>query len=182
MQLPDIIPLLPRPLRAISGVLPLQLVERPLRRLLRASLARHPGVLARLGPYADKRFLIVPSDLTFALLITPAQGTLTVLRQKTPVRFDARITGPLAAFLGLVHGAYDGDALFFSRDLVVEGDTGAVLALRNAIDDAEIDLARDVLAALGYGEALIAPAFQRTVPIVERFTGVALSRKTGVVL
>lgn len=179
--MPDIIPLLPRPLRAISGVLPLHLVERPLRRLLRASLARHPGVLTRLGPYADKRFLIVPSDLSFALLLTPAQGALTVLRQNTPVSCDARIAGPLAAFLGLVHGAYDGDALFFSRDLVVEGDTEAVLALRNAIDDAEIDLSRDVLAALGHVETLIAPAFQRGVPIVERLTGVALTRKTGVV-
>ena len=57
------------------------------------------------------------------------------------VAWDARIAGPLAALIGLVHGAYDGDALFFSRDLVIEGDTEAVLALRNAIDNEELDLA-----------------------------------------
>jgi predicted lipid carrier protein YhbT len=41
--------------------------------------------------------------------------------------------------VGMLDGSYDGDALFFSRDLVIEGDTSAVLALRNALDDAEID-------------------------------------------
>jgi hypothetical protein len=48
--------------------------------------------------------------------------------------------------IGLLDGAYDGDALFFSRDLVIEGDTAAVLALRNAIEDTALtpDLALSV--------------------------------------
>ena len=48
-----------------------------------------------------------------------------------------------------MHGAFDGDALFFSRDLVIEGDTAAVLALRNAIDDAELDLSAEAQAMSG---------------------------------
>jgi len=39
----------------------------------------------------------------------------------------------------MIDGTYDGDALFFSRDLVIEGDTEAVLALRNAIENAELN-------------------------------------------
>jgi predicted lipid carrier protein YhbT len=41
--------------------------------------------------------------------------------------------------LGMIDGTYDGDALFFSRDLTIEGDTEAVLALRNALENAEFD-------------------------------------------
>ena len=51
--------------------------------------------------------------------------------------------------MGLIDGSYDGDALFFSRDLVVEGDIEAVIALRNAIDDAGVDLVADTAALLG---------------------------------
>jgi len=38
----------------------------------------------------------------------------------------------------LLEGRADGDALFFSRTLTVEGDMEAVVALRNAIDGSEI--------------------------------------------
>lgn len=54
----------------------------------------------------------------------------------------------------MVHGALDGDALFFSRDILIEGDTEAVLALRNAVDDAEIDLAGEIAAVTRTGGAL----------------------------
>ena len=57
-----------------------------------------------------------------------------------------------AWFLGLIallEGRIDGDALFFSRELSIEGDTEAVVALRNAVDSAEVDVLGDVMAALG---------------------------------
>ena len=38
----------------------------------------------------------------------------------------------------------DGDALFFSGALEISGDTSAVLALRNALDDAELDLTEEL--------------------------------------
>ena len=62
------------------------------------------------------------------------------LDDETP---DASIRGNLLALLDLVEGRDDGDALFFSRNLTVTGDIGAVLALRNAIDNAELDLPRE---------------------------------------
>lgn len=68
----------------------------------------------------------------------------------------------MLGLIGLIDGSYDGDALFFSRDLVVEGDVEAVLALRNAIDDAGVDLVTDTAAMLGplapMGERLLGGA------------------------
>jgi predicted lipid carrier protein YhbT len=55
----------------------------------------------------------------------------------------------LAGLFGLVEGHLDGDALLFSRDLVVEGDVEAVLALRNAIDDAQLDPMAEIASIFG---------------------------------
>lgn len=71
--------------------------------------------------------------------------------------------------MGLIDGSYDGDALFFSRDLVVEGDIEAVIALRNAIDDAGVDLVADTAALLG-----------PLGPLGERLLGGALMQLKGV--
>ena len=40
--------------------------------------------------------------------------------------------------LALLDGTQDGDALFFNRVISISGRTEAVLALRNAIEDAEL--------------------------------------------
>lgn len=61
----------------------------------------------------------------------------------------ATIRGPLMPLLALLQGKCDGDALFFSRALTIEGDTAAVLALRNAIDNADVDLPADFAAIFG---------------------------------
>ncbi len=49
----------------------------------------------------------------------------------------------------MLHGTEDGDALFFSGRLEISGDTAAVLALRNALDDAELDLTEELAAISG---------------------------------
>ncbi|WP_407642371.1 ubiquinone anaerobic biosynthesis accessory factor UbiT [Aliiroseovarius halocynthiae] len=95
---------------------------------------------------------------------------MTVIRG--PGRGAARIAGPLAALLGLVHGAFDGDALFFSRDLVIEGETAATLALRNAVDDAELDLSQEMLRLSGP----LAEPLQHALAFLEHHTGVSLTR------
>ena len=84
----------------------------------------------------------------------------------------ARIAGPLSAFLAMIHGAEDGDALFFSRDLTVEGDTAAVLALRNAMDDAELDLTEELAGLSGP----LAHPLRRVLAGAERATGLHLHR------
>lgn len=51
--------------------------------------------------------------------------------------------------LALLEGKLDGDALFFSRDITVTGDMEAMLALRNALDDCNIDLPSDLGTSAG---------------------------------
>ncbi len=124
-------------------VWPLDLV---LQRLATSIVTRHPGLLHRLHTGGARRFGIQPADLPFAMVIEAQDAgvRLSVVAQLDGERLDARITGNFLALLDLIDGRRDGDALFFSRDLAIEGDIGAVLALRNAIDNAELDLAHEV--------------------------------------
>lgn len=66
-----------------------------------------------------------------------------------PADLDARVSSSLFNLLALVEGRLDGDALMFSRQLIVEGDVEAVLALRNAIDNARIDFAAEIGSLFG---------------------------------
>lgn len=96
-----------------------------------------PEVFARLGPHAGKRFLIDPIDLPFVLILAPRpeRPLLTPYRRSERPDHDAAIAGTFLDLLDMIDGSLDGDALFFSRDLRVSGDTEAVVTLRNALDD-----------------------------------------------
>jgi O2-independent ubiquinone biosynthesis accessory factor UbiT len=124
-----------------TGILPLLPLEVMARRLLTNAMAARPSFAARLGEYSGRLFAVDPVDCPFVFLIRPEGGRtdLKVVRRSAAQGFDARIAAPLVVLIGMVDGSYDGDALFFSRDLSIEGDTEAVLALRNAIENAELD-------------------------------------------
>jgi len=119
--------------------------------MLRVVRQRHPDILERMEPFADKVVCIDPVDLPFVLLLEPLtdQPRLTVRRAIDPDEAHAVIRGPLETLIALAEGKVDGDALFFSRQLVIEGDTEVVVALRNAIDGAGIDLVEDLTSVLG---------------------------------
>ncbi|MFV2092745.1 MAG: SCP2 domain-containing protein [Hyphomicrobiales bacterium] len=146
--------------------------------LVRQSARNHPDLFARLGEHATKVFEIAPTDLamTFMLRPDPRNPQITLHRYSRPAEWDCRIAGPLAALLGMIHGAYDGDALFFSRDIVIEGDTAAGLALRNAIDNAELDLFEEALALLGPLKPGLGAGLRPLVASAGRRLGVALQR------
>jgi predicted lipid carrier protein YhbT len=174
------IPEAPRLAQAAAGLLPRAPLQILLNRLAPKVAERHPGLFRRLGPHAAKTFAIDPTDLPLAFLLTPRPGGVETAPPRIRIvrgavregEADARIAGPLAALLGMVHGVYDGDALFFSRDVIFEGDTEAAVALRNAIDDAELDLAAEaaeLMGPLGRG----APVLAR---IAGRATGLAFTR------
>jgi O2-independent ubiquinone biosynthesis accessory factor UbiT len=114
---------------------------------------RHPDLFERLAGIGAARILIDPIDLPFCLLleIEPERPRLSPLRRRDAEAAGAQaaIRGPLSALVDLLEGRLDCDALFFSRRLRVEGDTEAVVALRNAIDDAELDLLGEALTVLG---------------------------------
>ncbi len=168
------LPRLPRALALAARPLPLAPITLMLTRLARQLIRRHPGLQRRLGVHAQRRFLLDLTDLPFLLLLEPGTSAprVTACSRRRPPRYDTRIAGLTAAFLAMMHGSMDSDALFFSRDLVIEGDTAAGLALRNAIDDAELDLAVE----LGVLIKPFAPLPARLLPSAERLSGLALHR------
>ncbi len=174
----DLIPVLPRAVTFALRPVPLAAFRAGAKIILDRVVSRHPGLLKRLGPYRDKLFLIDPVDLPFVfrLRLGPGRPLIDAGPRRADAKYDARITGPLAALIGLVHGAYDGDALFFSRDLVIEGNTEAIVALRNAIDDAELDLVAETASVLGPFGDFAERTVRIVLPAFERLTGVALSR------
>jgi predicted lipid carrier protein YhbT len=166
------LPTLPRALGLAGVPLPLPPLNLILGAVTRRMARAHPVMLRRLGSHAGRRFLIDPVDLPWVLLLHPATARMTAHRRTRTPAHHARIAGPLSAFLAMMHGAEDGDALFFSRDLAVEGDTAAVLALRNAMDDAELDLTEELVALSGP----LAGPMRRALAGAERATGLALHR------
>lgn len=112
---------------------------------------RHPGLFDRLAGLGQATFLIDPVDLPFCFLLRPSPppSLVAVARDRETESVVATIRGPLLVLIQLLEGKLDGDALFFSRELVVEGDTEAVVTLRNAIDGAGIDILEDLLSLSG---------------------------------
>jgi O2-independent ubiquinone biosynthesis accessory factor UbiT len=141
----------------LAGLLCRPLPLAPLQVFLDAAIAaiarRHHEVFERLDEAGAPSFVIDAIDLPFVFVLATRIGAdgpaLTALRTGEGVAADAVIRGPLTALLDLLEGRIDGDSLFFSRALAIEGDTGAVVALRNAMDEATIDLRRDLLDPLG---------------------------------
>ena len=134
----------------VARPLPLPLLQPFLSKIFTVLIHRHPGLFERLSDLTDPTFLIDPVDLPLAFVLdaTPEHPSLTAGR-KANKDVAAVIRGPLLTLIDLMEGRLDGDALFFSRALKIEGDTEAVVALRNAIDDAGINLTNDILESFG---------------------------------
>jgi predicted lipid carrier protein YhbT len=61
----------------------------------------------------------------------------------------------------LLEGSADGDALFFARKIEISGDTEAILALRNALDDNAINLPRDLSPLAGPLAGIVRAAMEQ---------------------
>jgi predicted lipid carrier protein YhbT len=133
------------------GPVPPRLLQPLFDAILTVVRRRHPDILERLSAYPDAVVGIDPVDLPFVLVLEPRSDRprLTVKRDFAGAGTTAVIRGPLALLFALSEGRLDGDAAFFARNLVFEGDTEVVLALRNAVDGAGIDLEADFAATLG---------------------------------
>lgn len=148
--LPANVPVLPPWLARAVAPLPLAPLQPALALMLSRIGQAHPDLYDRLGEHAEKRFGIDPTDLPFAFVLEPKpHRPLARAVRDLPAGLDASIRGPLAGLIGMAEGTLDGDALFFSRVLWIEGDVAAALALRNAVDDARIDFGRILLGGLG---------------------------------
>jgi len=130
---------------------PLALIQPILNRIANHVARSRPELFARLGSQSGKRFLIDPTDLPFVLVLVPdpQHPYLKAHRRSEKPAHDAAIAGTFFRLLDMIDGELDGDALFFSRDLQVQGDTEAVVTLRNAIDDIEGGVLGSILSSFG---------------------------------
>jgi len=138
----------------LAGLMIRPLPRAPLSRLLRLVAGRiqqnHPAILQRLEPLAGTEFLICPADLPHAIRLSLGKGHVDCrIDDEFDAPADVTISGPFLSLLDMMDGKVDGDALFFSRNLTVEGDTEALLTLRNAIDSDDIDIREEILRSFG---------------------------------
>jgi len=134
-----------------SPPLPLFLLQPILKRVVRRIAAQNPGMFNRLGPHRQAVFLIDPTNMPFRLLLRPDPDDLmlrAISNRGMPTN-TARIAGKFLDLLRLMDADEDGDALFFSRDLEVSGNTEAVVCLRNALDDVDGSIAEGVADLFG---------------------------------
>lgn len=115
-------------------------------RFVGAVLRHHPHLEASLSSLAGARIAIDPTDLPLAFLLdcAGARPRLTLRRAVGLDDADAVIRGTLLTLLDLCDGRLDGDAAFFARRLSFDGSAAMVVALRNVLDGADIDLRRDI--------------------------------------
>jgi predicted lipid carrier protein YhbT len=146
-------------------------------------MRNHPRLFERLEGYWDARFLIDPVDLPVVFLLSPhpARPRLTAAWSRQGLNPTAIISGRMLRLVDLLEGGLDGDALFFSRDIEIEGDTGAVLALRNAVESEEIVLFEEFAGALGPFGAPVRLVGERGPDAVAAARG-ALNRLTTLML
>jgi len=134
-----------------------------LQRLAGAFCRLYPQVSQRVSGFSGHRLLLDPTDLplAFVLVLTDAVPRIDVVAQgRAPeTAVNAAVKGSVTDLMALFEGRVDGDALFFSRQLQVTGDMELVVALRNALDDARVDLRTVVRECLGpaapFGDAVL---------------------------
>lgn len=126
---------------------PSWLLQPPIDLIVGRILERNPDSLRRLPWQDERRILIEPTDLPVAFLVRchTRLFRLDLVEKGRPLDAAATIHGPISALIGIARGNDDGDALFFSRALVIEGDFEVVVALRNAVDGLDISFLGDVL-------------------------------------
>lgn len=141
---------------------------------LRALARRRPGLFDRLGAFAGERYFIDPADLAFAFVVVPdgERASVRVTGKDGGGDCGVTIRGPILSLLALLDGSQDGDALFFNRVIAISGRTEAVLALRNAIEDAELTPA-DLIGISGTAGRLADAGILGGIDVARRFARAA---------
>lgn len=140
---------LPRFVRLLLRPMPVAAIQLVAQASLNRVVVRHPQLFDRLSEYENRRFAIVATDIELCFIIVPRSRRVSVQRRSLVPAADVRIAGSLLTLLSLAEGKLDGDAEFFARGLSIEGDMEAALALRNAMEDCQLDLPADLGSAAG---------------------------------
>ncbi len=143
--------------RGIS-LAPRPVVKNVLKLLLNRLHACYPGLQKRLSGIENTTFLLLPTDMPFNVLLHIKGGRLRgdILPKEPIVSSDVTIRSTSHTFIALLEGSEDGDALFFSRHLEIEGNTEALLILRNSFDSESLNLKTVFYSAFGPFSAIVA--------------------------
>jgi predicted lipid carrier protein YhbT len=129
---------------------PATLLTRATSVVLRRIGKNHPRLFRNLAAETPRTVFIEPTDLphNFVLRFGGMAPSLELV-QVAPARVDAGVKGPLAALVAMLEGRLDGDALFFSRTIIVTGDSETVVTLRNLVDREGLDVVAAAAGAFG---------------------------------
>ena len=133
MKLPDFT--LPRPLARIAEMLPQQPPTLLLVAALNLSLGR---ILPRepLEPVIGKRLCIRVSDAGLTLYFVLTERGFRTCFNDAPT--ELTISARVRDYISLMMHEEDADTLFFSRRLLMEGDTDLGLLVKNTLDAIEL--------------------------------------------
>ncbi len=128
--------ILPQPdnfLRLVPGGIHARILEFILKRIFNA------GAIERLQPMHGKRLLFCTPGGELHLVMRIENHKVHV-EQSADQDADVTIRGDLAALAALCLGLEDTDSLFFSRRLLLTGDTSAGLLFKNVLANLDFDL------------------------------------------
>lgn len=153
----------------ISRALPLFPLQPVLRRIVLHVAKIHPELFERLETGAFKTFLIDAKGIPFLLVLKPDPNnpTLVARSRHDEIQYDVLVSGKFSTLLQMIDSKSDSDALFFNRNILISGDTEAILLLRNALDDMDTTLADDVATAFGP----LAKPMRASINMANRITG-----------
>lgn len=146
--------------RAMLSILPPPAASAAARIGLRLLARQHPRLFKTLAAYKPAMIGITPTDLPHSFFLRYGGGPMTLTARTrlaqsgdTPTP-DAAIKGSLASLIALLEGRIDSDAAFFSRELIVTGNTEAIVTLRNVLEREEIALFSASLSLFGPAQPL----------------------------
>lgn len=102
---------------------------------------KHPEAMERLSPTYGKTVYSFFTDLNYGVLTKITEQKTEVRKYKEKkVEADLILKGKFFDLISIIEGKMDGDALFFSRKIEIEGDTEMLITIRNAFDSSDINL------------------------------------------
>ncbi len=175
-----------RSLSLLAGIAMRALPPGPLAHWMEAAAAWafrcRPELSERLAGFSGRRLLIDIMDLRLALVVelTPGIPRMALIPGAVAAAdgADAAVSATFSDLLALLEGRVDGDALFFLGRLRFRGDTETILAVRNALEDARLDVEELGAGAFGPLAPVIRPLIRATLTVCAQLDRALQARAT----
>ena len=136
----------------LQPIIPKIIVQKAIDSLTAYFTKIHPGVVDRMSDYAPARIVLNPTDMPFYFLAEFTKSNFHILyieNDDIDLQEITTISATFDFFLKMLERQSDGDALFFSRQLMIEGDTTIVVALRNILEAENVNINDDINETFG---------------------------------